>query len=260
MKHNILLEGAIGTGKTTSIKTILDHTDKEVFIIATEPGIEAILGSTDKSRCHWHYISPAKTDWDTLIRNAKQVNTLTTDVLQKTPGQNRHEYQQFLELLATCANFVDDRTGEEFGMVDDWDESRVLIIDGLSGLSDMARNLSVGPKIILSLPEWLIAQQVILTFIKKLCADCGSNFILISHIAREKDEVTGGTTITVSTLGKALAPEIIKPFDEIVYTYKDGNKFRWSTMEGDVELKSRKLPMGSELEPDFGQLFNGEEK
>jgi len=260
MKYNVLLEGAIGTGKTTALKTIVDETDKELFIIATEPGIDKILGETDPERVHWHYISPAKMDWETLLRNAHSVNSLTMDVLQKTPGQNRFEYQQFIEVLNTCANFVDDRTGKEFGMIDDFGEDKVLAIDGLSGLSDMAMHLVVGPKPIRSLPEWLVAQTTLLSFIKKLCSDTKCSFVLISHITREKDEVTGGTIITVSTLGKALAPEIIKPFDEIIYAYRDGTKFMWSTSQHDVDLKSRALPLSSELQPRFGQLFNGEGK
>ena len=258
MKHNILLEGTIGTGKTTSLRSIIEETDKELFICATEPGIETILGDMPEDRCHWQFISPAQIDWETIKTNALLVNSQNADFLQKTPGQNRHEYQQFLDVLACCANFIDDRTGKEFGKIDDFGEDKVFTIDGMSGLSRIVRNLTVGPKIIMSLPEYMLSQETLLTFTDKLCNDLKCNFILTSHIARERDEVTGGNHITIDTIGVKLAPKVIKPFDEIIYAYREGAKFKWSTSEADVDLKSRVLPLSSNLVPGFGQIFNGE--
>jgi len=260
MKHNILVEGPIATGKTTSLRTIIKETDKELFIIATEPGIATILEDLPEDRCHWHYISPAKIDWATIEMNARLVNSQNADFLQKTPGANRHEYQQFLELLSTCANFVDDRTGKEFGMVDNFEEDKVLVIDGLTGLSKITRQLVVGPKIIMSLPEFLLAQETLLTFTDKLCSDLKCNFVLISHTAREKDEISGGTHITIDTIGVKLAPKVIIPFDEVIAAYKDDKKFRWKTLDGEMDLKSRVLPLTADLQPSFGQIFNGEGK
>ena len=48
MKYNILLVGPIGTGKTTALRSIVEECNKKLFVIATEPGIENILGKRQK--------------------------------------------------------------------------------------------------------------------------------------------------------------------------------------------------------------------
>ncbi len=259
-KHNILLLGPIGTGKTTSLRTIIENTEKELFIVATEPGIHTILGDLPEDRCHWHYIPQAKTDWDVLQKNARLINSLTMGQLQELKGMNRSEYGQFIEVLDTFADFHCDRCGGEYGMIDDWGEDRVLAVDGLTGLSIMSMDLTVGAKPIKTQPEWGVAMDNLERLIGKLTGDTRCNFVLISHMAREKNEVTGGTIRTVDTLGNKLAPKIPKPFDEVIEALRSGDKFFWSTVGSDVDLKSRVLPLSGELPPDFSQIFTLQEE
>lgn len=253
-KANILIEGPIGTGKTTSLITIPDC-GKELFILACEPGIHTIMGDTDPEKVHWHYISPAKTDWDTLIDNAEKMNKLPMDALQKMPGMNKHEYRQFIEVLTTLANFKCDRTGEEFGAADDWGTDRVLAIDGLSGLSKMSLQLVCGAKPIKSQPEWLCAQDNLRNFLDKVTADTKCSTVLIAHTAKKENFITGGTHLTVSTIGQALAPDVPKFFDEVIFAERRADKFWWSTVEPNIDLKSRVLPLQDEIEPDFKLIF-----
>ena len=262
MKFNILLVGPVGTGKTTALRTIVENSGKELFVVATEPGIENILGKTSvwgelpPDKCHWHYVSPAEVSWDILAMNAKLVNTTSMSDLQKMPAMNRNKFQQFIELLSTLANFKCDRTGEEFGPVDEWGEDRVLAIDGLSGISQMAMDLVVGSKPIKTQPEWGAAMDTILRLVRKLCCDTKCTFILNAHLERQLDETGGGTHLTISTLGNKLAPELIKPFDEIIFTKRIKDEFFWSTTEMQVDLKTRILGWGDNFPPDFNQFFS----
>ena len=253
-KFNVLLEGPIGTGKSTACKTLIEA-GLDLFILGTEPGVETIFGDTDESRCHWKYVAPSTTPWDTLISNAERTSLLSMEQLQKSAAINKYDYQQFLEVLRALSDFTCDRCGKNFGPVDDWDESRALSLDGLSGLSKMAMELTVGAKPIKTLPEWGVAQGNLMQLIHKLTGDLKCTFVLCAHMARERDELTGGTTLTVSTLGKAIAPEIPKTFDEVVFTKREGSKFTWSTTEANTDLKARKLPFADNLEPSFVQFF-----
>ena len=258
-KINVLLMGPIGTGKTESLKTLLDA-GKELFIVSTEPGIESIMGDTDPDRIHWNYIPPATTEWDTLIQAAEATNKYPMDQLQKMQAPNRSDYTQFIEVYRTLSNYTCQRTGKEYGPVDDWDDSRALAVDGLSGLSRMAKQLTVGSKPIITRPEWGVMQGNLMNLLEKLIGDTKCTFVLTSHVSRQADEITGGTHITIDTLGKAINDEIPKPFDEVVCTKRDGGKFYWSTTEGNYDLKARKLPFSDELDPTFVQLFEGEGK
>lgn len=261
MNYNILLVGPVGTGKTYSCHTFLEA-NKELFILSTEPGLETILEEWEKldvdmENVHYTKVMPAVTDWDTLIQNAERTNLLTMEQLQKTQAVNKSEYKQFIDVYKALANFTDQH-GEEFGAVDEWDDSRVLVIDGLSGLSRMALHLVVGAKPIKTQPEWGCAMGNLQNLIEKLCDDTKCTFVLVSHVERQKDELTGGTHLTLSTLGNKLAPELVKLPDEIIYTRREGGKFRWSTIESGIDLKSRKLPWSDDIEPTFVQMFEEE--
>lgn len=262
--YNIMIVGPVGSGKTTALRSIVEDCGKELFVIATEPGIEQILGKTaakgalPEDKCHWHYVSPAEIGWDVLAKNAQLVNRLSIADLQKMVDPNRSKFTQFIELLGTLADFKDDRTGESFGAVDSWDDSRVLAIDGLSGISQMAMDLVVGSKPVKTQPEWGAAMDTLLRLVRKLCYDTKCTFVLNAHIERQLDETGGGTHLTVSTLGNKLAPELIKPFDEIIYTKRTQGKFYWSTTQMQVDLKTRVLGWGDEFTPTFKHFFKGE--
>ncbi len=261
MKYNILLVGPVGTGKTYSTHTFIEA-GKELFILSTEPGIETILGEwgklgIDMSKVHYTKVMPASIGWDVLIEEAERTNLLTMTQLQNTQSPNKSEFKQFIDVYGALANFTDQH-GEEFGAVDEWDDSRVIMIDGLSGLSRMALHLVVGSKPIKTLPEWGCAMGNLQNLIEKLCDDTKCTFVLVSHVERQKDELTGGTHLTLSTLGNKLAPELVKLPDEIIYTKREGGKFRWSTIESGIDLKSRRLPWSDDIEPTFVQMFEGE--
>lgn len=250
----IMLLGGPGSGKTHSIRT-LAAAGVEVFILATE--YPDVLLDTDPKQVHWHYIEPGKADWATLEDNAQKINMLSNEALQKLPGINKEKYRQFFDVLSTCRNFVCDRTGEKFGDASTWDTSRALVIDSLSGLSIMARDLAVGAKPIITQPDWGVMMQNLEAFINAATTGTKCWFVLTAHLERELDEVAGTSKLMASTLGRKLAPKLPRYFSDVVLCRRDGLKFSWDTSVSDTDVKWRNLPLAGNLAQDFGQLMSG---
>jgi len=252
---NTLLLGATGTGKTYSIRTFLDR-DIRPFIIATEPGIASTLGDLPAEKCHWHYIAPAHSDWDTLRMAAKRTNDMSFEALTKIGDPDKRKQAQFLDVITTCNDFVCDRTGEHFGDVATWGPDRALILDSLSGLNTMALNLVTGSKPVKSPGEWQIAMDNIERLLTTLLTVTNCFFVLIGHLELEKDELTGGTKLMTSTLGRKLAPKIPRNFDDVIHAVRDGTEFRWSTSSYNVDLKGRNVGISDKLAPTFTQIVD----
>lgn len=248
MKHNTILVGPVGTGKTSSLRTVKGP----LFVLATEPGIESILTHTMDT--HWRFIPPADPDWSIMVQNAKLVNTLTQEQLMKQAGINRQDYRQFIDVLNCCADLKCDVCGQSFGAVDKLNDVWTFAMDGLSGLSTMSMDLVAGGKPTKTQADWGTAMDNIERLTMKLTGSTKCSFVLISHLDREYDELTGGTKLMVSTLGRKLAPRIPRFFDEVVYCHRIGGDFWWSSTEANVDLKVRRLPFSDKIRPDFGQL------
>jgi len=247
---NTMLVGATGSGKTYSLRTLLDA-GLEVFILATEPGIASTLGDTDTSKMHWHYVAPAAPGLQSLMESAKKVNTMGMDMLSKLKDINKSKYSQFLDVLSTLANFTDDRTGQSYGSVEDWGTDRVIIVDSLSGLNIMAMDLVVGAKPVKSMSDWGISMDNLERLIMMLCTGVRASFVLTTHLEREQDEVSGAIQLMASTLGKKLAPRLPRFFDDVVQAKRTGTEFSWSTATLNVDLKARNLPISEKLTPSF---------
>ena len=251
----VLLLGATGTGKTHTIATLCEAGVKP-FVIFTEPGM-ATLSKVLKEKglptdaAAWHYVSPAKQDFQSMITMSENLNRMSFDMITKMTDPHKNQYLQWVEVLRTCEDFVDDRSGEHFGNVGDWGTDRALVIDSLSGLNDMAMALLVGSRPTRSMPDWMVAQNNLLGFLNKLTTDTNCHFVLTGHLEREQDEVSGGITLMASTLGKKLAPKIPRYFDEVVMCKHISDKFMWSTAESNVDLKSRVLPISNDIPPTF---------
>jgi len=248
-----LLMGAYGSGKTFSLRTLIDA-GLNVFTLFVDPGMESV---TDRTELHWRYISPAAATWGDLIASAKLINESSNASLQEMTGIHKSSYTQFISVLQQLNNFKAPHESKEYGDVTKWGTDRVLAIDGLTGLGDMSLNLAIGSKPIKTSPDWGVAMDNLHRLIKKLCYDTVCHFVLLAHMEREKDEITGAILKMVSTLGRKLAPVLPIPFSDVILAYREGDKFYWSTKAAETDLKSRHLPLEDKIKPDFGLILKG---
>lgn len=257
---NVLIEGPTGTGKTYCLGTLADA-GLELFCLFTESGLETLLGYwTDRGlevppNVHWHILPRAPGNFELLAKSAETINQYTQESLHKMQDPNRAKHNQFVGLLRSLANFPDDRTGKTFGSVDEWGPDRVLAIDSLTGINPIALSLVVGGKPVKSQSDWGIAQDQIEKLVRQLTDGCKCHFVLTAHVEREIDQVFGGIKVTVSTLGRALAPKIPPMFSDVILSYREGSKFFWSTANPQADLKARNLPIADGLPQDFRPII-----
>lgn len=257
---NVLLEGPTGTGKTYSLGTLADA-GVELFCLFTESGLETLLGYwTDRGlevpkNVHWNVLGRAPGSFELLAKTAETINTYAQESLHKMQDPNRSKNNQFVELLKVLVNFTDQRTGQQFGAVDSWGTDKCIAIDSLTGINPIALSLVVGGKPVKSQADWGIAQSQIENLLRQLCDGCKCHFVLTAHVEREVDQVFGGMRITVSTLGRALAPKIPPFFSDVILSVREGSKFSWTTANPQADLKARNLPIADGLAPSFGPIF-----
>lgn len=250
-----------GSGKTDSIRTLV-AAGLKVFVFFSEPGMEVLM---DKRRgkiytcadgLHWTYIPPITATWKEMTEAADMISKYTYKALSEMNGTNKDRYRQFYDFIAAHSFCKCDRCGQNFGDVsklepyNEW----AVVMDSLSSLSIMAMNLVIGSKPVAHQGEWGVAMRNLETYINKFCYDIPSMAVMLAHIEREGDEVTGGQMNMAATLGKKLAPKIPRPFSDVVHFKREGSKFTWSTITPNMTLKTRSLPWANDIAPDFAPV------
>src|SRR5687768_1655211 len=249
----ILLMGDAGTGKTHSLRTLVDA-GLEVFGLFTEPGMD-VVADIPSEKLHWNFISPSTVSWTAMMDSAKKINTLSYKMLTGLDHINRGEHAEFISVVAALANYTDQRTGVNYGPVDNLDQSQVLWIDSLSGLNTMAMNLVAGSKPMKSPSDYGVAMDNPENLLEKLTQDMKCHVVVVSHLTRENDEQTGGTSMMVSTIGQKLAPKIPKLFSDVIHAKRQEKVFSWSTVTPNTVLKARNVPWADNLPPSFVPLI-----
>jgi len=247
----VLLLGGIGSGKTHSLRTLLDA-GLEVFLLKVEPS--EVLDDIKSEKFHCHYIAPASVPWNVMLSHAKMINSLSYKALTNVDDINKRSHDQFLRVIEQCNNFVDERTGKAYGDVMTWGPDRAFVIDSLSGLSLMSKGLMCGSKPAPDRGEWGVAMDNLERFLNQLITGTRCLFVLTAHIEREVNEITGGTSIMVSTLGQRLAPKLPRYFSDVIHCVRRGTSFYWSTTTDNMDLKARNVPWASDMPPSFVPL------
>ena len=256
-----LIMGPAGSGKTSSLATFA-RCGVEVFVLVTEPtGVDSLYDSWERTGAdinllHYTTVPPASAGWGALKDMAVRINAMSyKDLSELKSGVGKEHQKQYPKLLANLENFHDQRTGKDFGDVTSWGAARALAFDSLSGVSLIALQHTVGFKPSPHQGEWGIAMSAVEMLLLKLSSDCQCFFVLTSHIEKEPDEITGMAKVTVSTLGRKLAPKIPRFFSEVVRARKDATgKFLWATLDSEADLKNRAFPSSNGFPQDFAPL------
>lgn len=249
----VMLVGGSGGGKTHSLRTIVESGLK-LFVVFTEPGMEVLADIPCASGLHWRYIPPSRASWAELLDATDKINKFSFKALAEMPDINKSKYREFYDFIACMANLKCDRCGQTFGPADQLGEGWAVANDSLSGISTMDMNLVVGGKPVASQSDWGVAMKNLENYIIKFCGDIQCLAVMIAHLEREADEVTGAMINMPSTLGKKLAPKIPRYFSDVIHAKRDGNKFSWSTATINTDLKSRHLQIAEGHPPSFKPL------
>lgn len=261
----VLLEGPAGTGKTYAIGSLVDWAavnGLEVFVLFTESGLETLLGYwKDKGKevpecLHWHVTMTKPLGLASLIDAADKVGKLSYEAITKMVDPKRADNNAFHAILKSCSNFVDDRTGKEFGAIDSWDNTKVLVIDSLSELANASMKMVIGNKPTASMPDYGLAQNNLMNFLRLCTQGLECTFVMTAHVTREKDEISGGVRLMTRAIGAAIAGDIPPLFSDVIYTVREGASFFWDTAAANVDVKTRSLPIQAKLPPNMGQIMD----
>jgi hypothetical protein len=269
-----LLEGPAGSGKTYALATMVDWAQahgKEVFILFLEQSLETLMGywrDTDpndpKRReprpipdcLHWHMQPIAPLSFQSLMTGADNVAKLSYESLTKLiDGTRAGANNSFWHVLATCTDFPDDRTGKKFGAIDKWGTDKIFMLDSLSELAAAAEKMTIGNKPMMAQNEYLVAQNNLLNFLRKLIT-CQCTVVMTAHVRRQTDFLTGTTKTMTKSLGTAIADDIPPLFSDVIYSLREGRDFYWDTAASNIDTKARNLPIASKLPADFAQVMD----
>lgn len=259
----VLTIGESGVGKTHAIRTLL-RTGIQPYVLATEPGMRALApcdlatcaicrDTRDKPPIPWAYVPPTPGDVDILIKQSKDVNTKSLKDLCSINDTQRGAYDQFTQVLTLIKEFK-DHGGVSHGSVHGWGTDRALVIDSWTGLGDMSMDLFCGKRPAYDKSDYQVAQKGLKNFAKLLTMSLRCHVIVLGHVEREFDDISGGVRLTISTVGAKLAPLLPPMFDDMPLAMRRGDKFEWSTAEMNVMSKGRNLPIKAGLAPDYGQI------
>ena len=188
---------------------------------------------------------------------ADKVGKLSYESITKMVDPNRGgENNAFYQILKACSNFPDDRTGKTFGPIDAFGTDKIFVIDSLSELANACMKMVIGSKPTAAMPDYGVAQNNLMNFLRLCTQGLRCTFVLIAHVDRQQDEITGGIKLMTKAIGKAMANDIPQLFSDTIYTIREGTNFYWDTAAANVDVKTRNLPIASKLPPDFGQILN----
>lgn len=269
-KSNIIIQGDVNTGKSRAEITLLpeyvDETGKwhrgagqRVATIGIEANADVALGynicgrHTRGEGIHYHYIPTVAITWNEYKTWMGIINTMKMDKALEMQDPNRHKCRQLLDVIDACNSFTCDLCGEDLGDMSEWGDEWTAVLDGLTGLTTIARHLCVGMKPILSRPDYNPVMGAVENFLDLWWGATRCNTVLLSHVDREVSPVTGTTSITIHTIGQKLAPRLVKKPDEIITATYDEGRYLWHTELPGQITKVRRMPRGVDFEPDFSK-------
>lgn len=276
----ILLEGDSGAGKTYTLGTVVDWAQAhgyKVNALFTENGLETLLGywrdpplgsngqpiraPRPVPEClAWHQVENSVIGLAALTAAANKVGIMSYEALTKSTDPDRSANNGYEKLLKTMADFPDDRTGRKLGNIGTWDIKTIFAIDSLSELSNICMKMVIGNKPTASPPDFGVAQNNLMNLLRYLTQGFTPTLVMTAHMQRQTNELTGGITLMVKAIGKALGDDIPQLFSEVLYARREGLDWFWDTAAIGVTTKTRYLPINGKIKPDLGVIMDKWEK
>lgn len=261
----ILLMGPSGTGKTYSLGTIVDWAaanQKQVFVLFTENGLETLLGywrdrGLEVPEClHYQVLRTVPLGLADLMDAADKVGKLPYEAITKLTDPKRGQNNSAYKILAACSNFKDDRTGKTFGPVELWASDKIFINDSLSETANAFMKMVIGNKPTASQPDYGLAQNNLMNFIRLLTQALQCTFVMTAHIDRQTEFVSQTSKIVVKAIGQAISSDIPPLFSDVILTVREGATFYWDTAAFGADTKTRSLGYRSKITPDFAAIMD----
>ena len=251
----VILMGDSGTGKTYALASLVTA-GITPFIIATEQNFMQVAKEHLGKTMHYKFISPKpEHGLASILDMTTKINMLSYENLCKVTDPFKQQHNKFLDVITTCNKFICDCCKKDWGSIIEWSTDRALVIDSLSGLSDMAFALVVGNKPVRAMPDYGVSQNAMRMLLDVLTTQARCTFVLVSHLDREKDEITGGTNITLKTIGQKLGPDLPRMFSDVIRARREGTAYTWDTADSQSTVVARHIPTASNQPPSFVPLI-----
>lgn len=265
---NIMLVGGSGTGKTSAILSM--PTDRDCIVIATDvstlPTLKmwSKMKKTAPGKVPAPFVNDLCTNGGTIhVAEYFHSDQMSLSDLAKYTIRGKTELQigrPLFDMISAIANFRCPQCSKEIGDLEKADENgkyRIVVCDGASGLNDLAMLQETQGKSTKTISNWGDAMDNEFEIIKKLCT-MRTPFVLITHLQKMQDEVTGQVLLFPDFLGQKLGPRIPRFFNDVVQAVREGSKFKWSNMSYVSDLRSGVIPLSSDITPDFSDYIGGE--
>lgn len=261
----ILLIGAAGSGKTYALGTMVEWAqahDRKVHCLFVENGLESLLGYwLDRGKpippnLSYHVVTTKAIPLSSLIDASKKVGILSYKSITELVDPHRGDNNPYLRILESLTDFPNDRDGTKEGNIATWTSNDILCIDSLSELANACMKMVVGNKPTASQPDYGVSQNNLLNFLRYLTQGFQPTVVVISHVQRQTEELTGRTKLMVRAIGKAMADDIPQLFSEVLGCVRDGSNWYWDTADSSLDTKTRYLPIQSKITPNFSLIMD----
>lgn len=246
--HSVLLYGPPGTGKTWSLRTI----PGPLFVIFTDAhgpaSLEKAFAGKIPEHVHWHVLQD-EIPLDEALKGLSAAGLGNKSEEGKFWGQ-----RAYLNFIGLLKNFTCQRTGKSFGPISKFSAEATLVLDNMTGLTDIILLGLGGFGADLPIQKWGQAATTTVNIIQTLLKFPGL-FVCIAHATREADEVSQLRLISPDFVGAKLPVRVAKYFGDTVYATRNGTTFLWSTVAPNTQTVPRLLPMSEALEPSFKPFF-----
>lgn len=276
MTDKVLLFGDGSSGKTVcSVSALKDNPDARLIYLITEnnslpsirKGLEIHKITPKEGQVVYVYPKPPKGGFSNFTRaledfqKESKVNNIKGS---PTTTQNKEKYGHLINIFKNLETFTGTCivSGKEIklGSVDNFKETDILVVDGLSAIVQEVWATSQGDKLAVSISDYG-SVQLIMGRAMYLITNIPCNLILLAH---EKPYYEDETLVLLAGVnfgaGSATYQSLIGCFSEVIHTYKLGISYKMETNKPKVTGAYRKLPAATNLDQDLSKydLFNGE--